>query len=236
MTFGACRCVSGRFAAAATEGDLRSARELALRLMREAEDAGRVMEVGVANWWLGIIAFWHGDFAEGRARCELALSARDPLFDPEALERYGDFRRASFMPRRDLVAVGRGRTRAQIDRLGDQARVRGRSYWGACRCALLAIISGIMARRPFGNPQRVRGFGAARAGTRDGAVRQRGTQLSETRKIAAILVADVVGYSRLAGVDEDRTLARLRGVHSDLIDPAIARLISAGRRDAQPVM
>jgi adenylate cyclase len=35
-------------------------------------------------------------------------------------------------------------------------------------------------------------------------------------------VADVVGYSRLAGADEDRTLARLRGLRSDLIDPAIA--------------
>src|SRR5271157_3176743 len=46
--------------------------------------------------------------------------------------------------------------------------------------------------------------------------------MSETRKIAAILVADVVGYSRLAGADEDRTLARLRGLRSDLIDPAIA--------------
>jgi adenylate cyclase len=46
--------------------------------------------------------------------------------------------------------------------------------------------------------------------------------MSETRKIAAILVADVVGYSRLAGVDEDRTLSRLRGLRSDLIDPAIA--------------
>ena len=34
--------------------------------------------------------------------------------------------------------------------------------------------------------------------------------MSETRKLAAILVADVVGYSRLAGTDEDRTLARLR--------------------------
>src|SRR5208337_4074511 len=41
------------------------------------------------------------------------------------------------------------------------------------------------------------------------------------RKIAAILVADIVGYSRLAGGDEDRTLARLRGLRSDLIDPAI---------------
>jgi adenylate cyclase len=46
--------------------------------------------------------------------------------------------------------------------------------------------------------------------------------MSETRKLAAILVADVVGYSRLAGSDEDRTLARLRGLRSDLIDPAIA--------------
>ena len=45
--------------------------------------------------------------------------------------------------------------------------------------------------------------------------------MSETRKLAAILVADVVGYSRLAGADEERTLARLRGLRSDLIDPAI---------------
>jgi len=41
-------------------------------------------------------------------------------------------------------------------------------------------------------------------------------------QIAAILVSDVVGYSRLAGADEDRTLSRLRGLRSDLIDPAIA--------------
>ena len=46
--------------------------------------------------------------------------------------------------------------------------------------------------------------------------------MTETRKLAAILVADVVGYSRLAGADEDRTLARLRGLRSDLFDPAIA--------------
>ena len=45
--------------------------------------------------------------------------------------------------------------------------------------------------------------------------------MAGTRKIAAILVADIVGYSRLAGVDEDRTLARFRGLRSDLIDPAI---------------
>ena len=44
----------------------------------------------------------------------------------------------------------------------------------------------------------------------------------EQRKLAALLAADVVGYSRLAGQDEDRTLARLRALRSDLIDPTIA--------------
>ena len=43
----------------------------------------------------------------------------------------------------------------------------------------------------------------------------------EARKLAAILVADMVGFSQLAGMDEERTLARLRGLRSDLIDPAI---------------
>ena len=46
--------------------------------------------------------------------------------------------------------------------------------------------------------------------------------MTETRKIAAILVSDVVGYSRLVGADEDRTLARLRALRSDMIDPIIA--------------
>src|SRR5499433_57307 len=44
----------------------------------------------------------------------------------------------------------------------------------------------------------------------------------EQRKFAAIPVADVVGYSGLAGTDEDRTPARLRGLRNDLIDSAIA--------------
>jgi adenylate cyclase len=51
---------------------------------------------------------------------------------------------------------------------------------------------------------------------------QEGRELSETRKLAAILVSDVVGYSRLAAADEDRILARLRTLRSDLIDPIIS--------------
>src|SRR3954454_14217937 len=46
--------------------------------------------------------------------------------------------------------------------------------------------------------------------------------MGENRKLAAILAADVAGYSRLASEDEDRTLARLRALRSDLIDPTIA--------------
>jgi adenylate cyclase len=45
--------------------------------------------------------------------------------------------------------------------------------------------------------------------------------MPETRKLVAILCSDVVGYSRLAGADEDRILARLRALRSDLIDPTI---------------
>jgi adenylate cyclase len=46
--------------------------------------------------------------------------------------------------------------------------------------------------------------------------------MAETLKLAAILAADVAGYTRLAGSDEERTLARLRALRSDLIDPTIA--------------
>ena len=46
--------------------------------------------------------------------------------------------------------------------------------------------------------------------------------MTATRKLAAILAADVVGFSRMAGADEDRTLARLRALRSDLIDPTIS--------------
>jgi adenylate cyclase len=44
--------------------------------------------------------------------------------------------------------------------------------------------------------------------------------VGEARK--AILVADMAGYSRFAGADEDRILARLRTLRSDLIDPTLA--------------
>jgi adenylate cyclase len=42
------------------------------------------------------------------------------------------------------------------------------------------------------------------------------------RRLSAVLAADVAGYSRLIGIDEEGTLARLRSMRVELIDPAIA--------------
>ena len=45
--------------------------------------------------------------------------------------------------------------------------------------------------------------------------------MTQTRRLAAILAADVVGYSRLIGADEEGTLNRLRVIGADVIDPKI---------------
>ena len=47
--------------------------------------------------------------------------------------------------------------------------------------------------------------------------------MSETRKLAAILAADVAGFSRLVGVDEEKTLARLRALRDRRASGAAAR-------------
>ena len=46
--------------------------------------------------------------------------------------------------------------------------------------------------------------------------------MSQTRRLAAILAADVAGYSRLMGVDEEGTLERLKALRRELLDPKIA--------------
>src|SRR5438128_5549245 len=45
--------------------------------------------------------------------------------------------------------------------------------------------------------------------------------MSQTRRLAAILAADVAGYSRLMGTDEEGTLARLKALRRELTDPKI---------------
>jgi class 3 adenylate cyclase len=47
--------------------------------------------------------------------------------------------------------------------------------------------------------------------------------VTEQRRLAAILVADVVGYSKLAGSDEVGTLAKLATLRREVIEPAIAK-------------
>jgi predicted ATPase len=81
-----------QFWIAATEGELRSARELALIILREAEAAGRVWEARAANSMFGLVAYWRGDFAEARTCCERALDVGDASPDPNDLERFGDGR------------------------------------------------------------------------------------------------------------------------------------------------
>src|ERR1700736_4068274 len=46
--------------------------------------------------------------------------------------------------------------------------------------------------------------------------------MASTRRLAAILAADVAGYSRLMGSDEEGTLSRLKALRAELIDPKIA--------------
>ena len=46
--------------------------------------------------------------------------------------------------------------------------------------------------------------------------------MTATRRLAAILAADVAGYSRLIGADEGGTLERLRALRRELLDPKIA--------------
>ena len=47
--------------------------------------------------------------------------------------------------------------------------------------------------------------------------------MSQTRRLAAILAADVAGYSRLMGEDEEGTLNRLRAIRAEIVDPSIAQ-------------
>ena len=46
--------------------------------------------------------------------------------------------------------------------------------------------------------------------------------MSQTRRLAAILAADVAGFSRLMGADEEGTLERLKALRRELLDPKIA--------------
>jgi len=75
---------------------------------------------------------------------------------------------------------------------------------------------GDIGPQPLSEPRGPRAFlgGSAPGGGRGG--------MSQTRRLAAILAADVAGYSRLMGADEEGTLERLKALRHELVDPKIA--------------
>ena len=81
----------GQWTMARVRGELRSAHELTSAFLREAEEAGRVTEAGVARRGLALISNLHGDFVEARTHCERALAISDPEHEEEARERYGEY-------------------------------------------------------------------------------------------------------------------------------------------------
>jgi adenylate cyclase len=58
--------------------------------------------------------------------------------------------------------------------------------------------------------------------------------MSGIRNLAAMLVVDIDGHSRLAGADEVRMLARLPAVRSDFIDPIVS--VDRGRIEFRSVV
>ena len=80
----------GRWTLALVRGEVQLARELASTFLREAEDAGRVMEAAVTRRGLGLICYSLGEFVEARSHFERAIAACDPERDQEARERSGE--------------------------------------------------------------------------------------------------------------------------------------------------
>jgi adenylate cyclase len=54
--------------------------------------------------------------------------------------------------------------------------------------------------------------------------------MASTRRLSAILAADVVGYSRLMGADEEGTLERLKVLRRELVDPKSPSTTAASSR------
>ena len=80
----------GQWTLALLRGELRSATGLASACLRDAENAGCVVEVGVAHRGLGLISYYCGDFARARSHCERAIDACGSVRDQETRERYSN--------------------------------------------------------------------------------------------------------------------------------------------------
>ena len=92
--FAACH---GQWTLEIARGELRSARELASTFLQEAEDAGRLVETGVAHRGLALIGYFSGDFLDAQTHCERALEACTPGHEEKARERFGEYTGALVM-------------------------------------------------------------------------------------------------------------------------------------------
>ena len=80
----------GQWTFALVSGELKSARDMASAFLQEAENEGRLLEVGVARRGLALICYIAGDFAQARGHCERALAACEPERDREVRERFSE--------------------------------------------------------------------------------------------------------------------------------------------------
>ena len=109
-------------------GELRSARELELSFLKEAEETGRMVEAGVARRGLALACYQAGDFLEAQAHCEQALEACEPEHERETQERFHDATGPIVM---SVLAVttwqlgGVDRARELIDQADERARALG---------------------------------------------------------------------------------------------------------------
>jgi class 3 adenylate cyclase/tetratricopeptide (TPR) repeat protein len=87
----------GQWTLEIVRGKLRSARELASTFLREAEDAGRVVETAVAHRGLALIRYFSGEFLDAQTHCERALEASTPGHEEKARERFGEYTGALVM-------------------------------------------------------------------------------------------------------------------------------------------
>jgi predicted ATPase len=81
---------NGQWTVALLRWELSAARELALAMLQEAEDAGHTMEASVAHRILATLNYFRGDFLEVQSQSERALADCDPERGREVRERFGD--------------------------------------------------------------------------------------------------------------------------------------------------
>src|SRR6516164_10975611 len=150
----------------------------------------------LAGWFRAFVAIAHG------GRDYLARKGAQPrswIAIPARLARLG------------LRPQGMDRTRRCRNRRGPQVQPR----------------RSLFKHRPIAGPWTLQRIGAEgpraiRSRPRRSAQSRNAGRMTATRRLAAILAADVAGYSRLIGADESGTLQALKAIRGELIDPKIA--------------